>query len=398
MNEHGSPEEQEQLAVWQELRQHSELLREAAALRAELDELAAQKALRETYSPELVRATLTLLDVRAKAVVKFSRPDQLWATSKLIEQATPELIATHKARRFANCSQVFDQCCGLGSDAIAMARHANVTAVDTSAISLQCCRWNAELYEVADHIETLQSTAEEVSVKEAYVHIDPDQRANASGRTRRVEHLQPSLEYLQGVTREAKGGAIKLSPASNFGGKFEDVEIELISLNGECKEATIWFGDLAEQELWRATALPSGETIYGHPLDALAERSALGTYLLDPDPAIVRSGLVDLLCETHDLRRLDDSEEYLTTDALPTTSFVTTFEVLEELPNNERKLNKAVTKYDWGDVEIKSRHLPVDAVSIRKRLSLNGSARGTIFFCRIQGRSRIVLARRVTSE
>jgi len=229
------------------------------------------------------------------------------------------------------------------------------------------------------------------------VHVDPDQRT-AAGRSRRVEQLQPPLEFLVKVTRTARGGAIKLSPAANFGGKFTGVETELISLHGECKEATIWFGECAQPERWRATSLPSGETLSGIPLDALADRSGLGRYLLDPDPAIVRAGLVDQLCEKHQLRRLDEAEEYLTADDLPETDFVTAFEVLAELPNNERRLNKADGQQGWREVEIKSRHLPIDADNIRKRLSLTGDSRGSIIICRVNGRSKIVLARRCASE
>ena len=72
------------------------------------------------------------------------------------------------------------------------------------------------------------------------------------------------------LTKEFRGGAIKTSPASNFGGKFPLAEVELVSLKGECKEATIWFGELAEPGLWRATALPSGESLSGDPLSAVA--------------------------------------------------------------------------------------------------------------------------------
>ena len=41
-------------------------------------------------------------------------------------------------------------------------------------------------------------------------------------------------------------GAIKVGPASDFGKHFAgpEFEVELISLRGECKEATVWFGEL----------------------------------------------------------------------------------------------------------------------------------------------------------
>ena len=43
----------------------------------------------------------------------------------------------------------------------------------------------------------------------------------------------PGLDSLRRMTETFRGGAIKLGPASNFGGKFSDVEIELVSLDGD---------------------------------------------------------------------------------------------------------------------------------------------------------------------
>src|SRR5207253_4549 len=145
----------------------------------------------------------------------------------------------------------------------------------------------------------------------------------------------PGLETLARLMAEFGGGAIKCSPASNFGGKFPRAEVELVSLNGECKEATIWFGELAEPGLWRATALPSGETLAGDPLSAVAPFAPLGRYLIDADPALVRSGLIDLYAVRQGLGRLDDAEEYLTGDTIPNSHFAQSFEVVAQLPNNE---------------------------------------------------------------
>ena len=118
---------------------------------------------------------------------------------------------------------------------------------------------------------------------------------------RRAPQVQPrtavvdqEVRAVDDQARDRAGGAIKLSPASNFGGKFDDVEIELVSLHGECKEATIWFGSLATPGLYRATVLPAGETLAADPLSEFPEQGPLAKYLYDPDPAIVRSGLVDV--------------------------------------------------------------------------------------------------------
>ena len=55
-----------------------------------------------------------------------------------------------------------------------------------------------------------------------------------------------------------------------------DTEIELVSVSGECREATVWFGELKGDAPYRATVLPGGESIAGDPMVHLLAR-ALGS-------------------------------------------------------------------------------------------------------------------------
>lgn len=352
-----------------------------------------QKQLRERFDDDLVRAALTLKDLRRRAAAKFARAAEMWFDRQGLEQATAEVVARYKAQRFSG--DVWDLCCGIGSDARALAEHGAVTAVDLNPATCLRALWNAELAGVGDRVAMECRDVSEINVAGRLVHIDPDRRPNAFGRALRIEDYVPGLEALQTLTTQARGGAIKLSPACNFGGKFPQAEVELISLNGECKEATIWFGELVGTAPFRATALPSGESLSGHPLDTLAERSTLGTWIFDPDPSIVRAGLVDLLAETLGLRRLDDAEEYLTGDRYVSSAFVQAFEVVEALPNQEREIRHALRRSNFGPLEIKCRHIPIAAEELRRRLPRGGEQPGVLLFVREQGKARAVLARRV---
>lgn len=352
-----------------------------------------QKQLRERFDDDLVRAALTLKDLRRRAAAKFARAAEMWFDRQGLEQATAEVVARYKARRFTG--YVWDLCCGIGSDAGAIAAHGHVTAVDRNPAACLRTMWNAELAGVGDRVAIECRDVSELDISGRLVHIDPDRRPNAFGRALRIEDYVPGLEALQTLTTQARGGAIKLSPACNFGGKFPQAEVELISLHGECKEATIWFGELVGTAPFRATALPSGESLSGHPLDTLAERSTLGAWIFDPDPSIVRAGLVDLLAETLGLRRLDDAEEYLTGDRYVSSAFVQAFEVVEALPNQEREIRHALRRSDFGPLEIKCRHIPIAAEELRRRLPRGGEQPGVLLFVREQGKARAVLARRV---
>ena len=117
---------------------------------------------------------------------------------------------------------------------------------------------------------------------------------------------------------QAPAGAIKLSPASDFSKHFagSNVEIELISLRGECKEATVWFGELASCRR-RATRLPENVTWTDRegPTNRLAPVAPPGSFIYDPDPSLIRAGLLDGFACAHDLNRLADGVDYLTARA-----------------------------------------------------------------------------------
>jgi len=355
--------------------------------------LALQKQLRAQFPDDIVRAALTLQELRGLAGDKFSRADRMWFDRVGFEQSTPETVARHKAQRFTG--PVWDYCCGIGSDAIALAGQGDVVSVDLNPAACLRTRWNAEAYDVAARVRVVCADVESLSDRSGLVHIDPDRRAASHRRTLRIEDYRPGLPFLYRLMDEFDGGAIKLGPASNFPGKFADAEVELVSLNGECKEATVWFGRLAGDISHRATVLPTGETLAGNPLDEYAPVELLSQFLYDPDPAVVRAGLIDLLAEQRGFFRLDNGEEYLTSNDLIETPFVRAFEVLAELPNNDRTIRRWFREADIGQVEIKCRHVPIDVEAIRRKLPLTGSQAAVLIYAKIGGKTRAVTCRRV---
>ena len=382
---------------WQALQSVPELLEEVSA--STESELRLQQQLRRRFDAALVRDALQLVDSRRRASVRFTRGEEMWFDSVGLQQATSEAVATHKADRFEGLVQ--DLCCGIGGDALALARRGPVIAVDRDPGRALCCRWNAQIYQAAERLQVLVGDVREVCVKTDLVHVDPDQRVGPGGRrSHRVQDAMPGMDFLEALQKEMAGGAIKLSPAANFLGRFPDCEIELVSLKGECKQAIVWFGDLAtarpqdQRQLFRATVLPDVATLSGHPLTSPLRVEAPGDYLFDPDPAVVRAGLVDVLAEAHGLWRLDESEENLGGSERIETPFARCFQIEAVTPQRIPAIREAARAANLGPLEIKCRHVPIDAEAMRKKLKLDGSEAGVILVVRIDGRTRAVVARR----
>lgn len=370
----------------------------AAIRNATGDSLQVQQTLRSRYDADLVRAALSVHDARQRAAGQLPSADRLWLTRTALEQATAWEVARHRARRFGEGVPVHDLCCGIGVDAAALATRAPVTAWDMQPAMCVRCRWNVDVWSTAHPVTVKCEDVTRLDWTDRILHIDPDRRAGRARPVRRLELYHPPLAWLQHLVQTAAGGSIKLGPAANFLQKFPGCEIELISVRGECREATVWFGGLASDHPFRATVLPSGETLAGDPLAALAPRAdSVGAFLFDPDPAVVRSGLIDRLCEDEALKRLDAEDEYLTGDSLSATPFARPFRVLAEFPNRVQDLRRALRRSTDrpSNYEVKSRRLPVDAAAIARSLPRGDGPPRVVIFARVGGKARIVLAERI---
>lgn len=378
----------------QQLRATPKLLEMASETHG--SEMKLQRRLRAEFPQDLVPAALSLVELRRKAAEKFSLAASMWLDRQGLQQATSEAIARHKAQRFSG--PILDLCCGIGADSIALSAKGDVVAVDRNPAACLRAQWNAQAAGCGDRIQLICAEAEQIPPGDRLVHIDPDRRANRPSRSIRLEDSSPSLQFLQELPSSARGGAMKLSPAANFGGKFPGCETELVSLGGECKEATVWFGELAGPKSWRATVLPQGASLSGNDLEAFAEITTLQQHLYDPDPAVVRAGLVDLAAMELSLSRLDEAEEYLTSNQKIDSPFVRGFEVLEEFPNNDKALRRYFRGSDFGCLEIKCRHIPIQVESLRRKLTLPGNEPGVLIFARVGGKAKAVVCRRIDRQ
>jgi len=384
---------QDPCRLWQELRGTPRLLQRLEEIQA--GELRVQTLLRREFPAELVRLALTLRALRQRAADRFTLAARMWFDRQGLEQATTEIVARHKALRFAGT--VWDLCCGIGGDALALAGRGRVLAADISPLACLFARWNMEAYGVGAAVDVLNSPCEKLDLgRDALLHIDPDRRAQ-SGRAARIEEYVPGPAFLQQMMHRSAGGAIKLGPAANFLGRFPDCEVELVSLHGECKEATVWYKALAGNAPYRATVLPAGETIAGHPLEAAAALSAPRQFICEPDPAVVRAGLVDHAAAQLGLARLDQDEEYLTGDAPPGSRLVRAFELVAQLPYSLHALRRYFRQSPFGQVEIKCRRIRCDVERMRRQLPLPGDQPAVVILARAAGKAQALVCRRHNS-
>src|SRR5690606_26930171 len=114
--------------------------------------------------------------------------------------------------------------------------------------------------------------------------------------------------------------AVKCAPGLDFDSLGWAGEIEVVSLDGGVREACLYSLGLAEHGVTRrATVLRSdgdGFDVTDAMDDDIPEAEP-GEWIVDPDGAVVRAGLVRHYAAAHGLWQLDPRIAYLTGDTLP---------------------------------------------------------------------------------
>jgi hypothetical protein len=351
--------------------------------------------LSKQHPPGLARAALQTAVLRRRARAKFSRADAMFFTREALEQATSERVALHRAQRFVGLGRVADLCCGIGGDAAALAGRGPVLAVDRDPLRLAMAGLNLAAHGLGDRAELVAGDVLAVDLpRVGGVFADPDRRVGGR-RQLGVNACAPPLEALRSRVPANTPLAVKLAPGvswaelARYGG-----EAEFVSLGGELKECVLWLGPWGGPAR-RATVLPSGLTLAAHAPAAVQPSRAPGAYLYDPDPAVVRAGLVSDLAVLLGARPLDADIAYLTADAAVATPLARCFAVEAALPFHLRRLQECLRQRNVGRVSVSRRGSPVEPDALLRKLKLAGDETRGVVLTRVAGRPYALLTRPV---
>ena len=351
---------------------------------------------RSRYAPHDAALIETVRN-RRRAASKLRDPAELLLTDDSVQQATASVVAAHRAAEIAArfpASVVHDMTCSIGAELRELVRVNGITGVigsDLDRVRLAMARHNvpdATLL-VADAL-TPTSTAD-------VLLADPARRSDA-GRIFRLDQLTPPLLELL-ATYAGRVLIVKCAPGldhqllrNRFG---FDGEVQVTSLDGGVREACLWSGPGIETRR-RATVLrtrPDGTVsqfeITDHEDDDVPAGEA-GEWIVDPDGAVVRAGLVRHYAHRFGLWQLDPQIAYLTGDSVPAGA--RGFRVIEQVGVTEKVLRKALAAHGCGPLEILVRGLDVDPDQLRKKLKPKGARplsvvltrigrKGTAFIC-----------------
>ena len=340
--------------------------------------------LRAEYPAELVRDALAQHQLRMRAEPKFSRAGDMFFTRAGLEQASAEVVARHRARRYLDAGRVADLCCGIGGDLVALAASHRVVAVDHDPLHLRMARANAEAYGVAGRVTTMLADARDAGLTGVQaVFIDPARRTGQ--RRLRAGDSQPPLGWCLRLADRVGRVGIKAAPGLPHEVVPPGWELEFVSVGRELKEAVAWSPAQATAAR-RATILPAGDTLVQATEGEPADVRPPGEFLLDPNPAVTRAGLVRELARMLGAWQIDEQIAFLSADSAPRTPFARVLRVIDSAPWQQKRLPARLRALDIGAVDIRRRGLAGDVERLHRQLRLSGSRRATLVMTRVNDR------------
>ena len=388
------------------------------------DPLAISRVLRRLLPPELAREAAELFELRRRAVGKFPNPGAGLFTRKGLEQATRAPIARARAERIArlappsaaapgtsgaSAALCHDATCGLGADAIALAAAGlRVVASDLDLRTAVCARANLA---AAGHPQwALVADALQAPLSASILLVDPDRR-NTGRRSLEPESWSPTLTETLRLAARYEGACIKLAPSIEAADLHAALPpdlpytLEWISHSRELCEVALWTGclagvpsvDVGIHEVLALEVGPQATTgrISGRPVEvvSLPPSGVSGiSWLCDPDPAVIRSGLLGLLSLELGLAPIAPRLAWLGGREQPDSPLLRSWRVLDQTSADPKRVRAMLARHDIGPVRVMKRGHPDRPEALERRFRGRGSRRGLVAVARLeQGHAAFLL-------
>ncbi|MCC6805607.1 MAG: methyltransferase domain-containing protein [Anaerolineae bacterium] len=355
-------------------------------------------ALRRDFGASQAGAALELARLRKKAVAKFGDDAaKLYFTRDALEQASDPLVRRYRTGDVFSGQHIVDACCGIGADSIAFGQAGgSVTGLDIDPMRVAMARLNAQALGVTARFEVADVRN---GVPDAdLIFFDPGRRDENGKRIFDVERYQPPLKTIRGW--RAPRIIVKLSPGVDLAQVEpyieDDGHVVFVSVAGDLKEALLIRGD---NPAGAAVLLTADAThIRGAHAAVTGLSSEPRNWLVEPDPAIIRAGLVEDLALELGGALLDPEIAYITTDIPPDTPWARAWRILDWMPFNLKKLRAYLREQDVGRVTVKKRGTAVTPEELIRKLKLNGSGSRTIVLTRCRGEHVMLVCEDLTVE
>ena len=346
------------------------------------------------------RAVMELLQARQTLAPKLAGPAADWmADSDSAQQATPFAVSQVRAGRIAaaGASLVHDVTCSIGTEAPAVtAAGMDWLGTDLDYSRLLMARenvggggaaagraWVAQADALAPVTTPASSPGPRIracsgtgSRPGRVIVADPARRADGRRITDPAKLIPPLPDLIAAYPGAAM--AIKCAPGIDYADWHGLVSV--VSVNGGVKEACLYTPDLADPGHTReAVVIRESFTERVEDCGDGVDVDKPKSFIVEPDGAVIRAGLVQQWAARHELAMLDPHIAFLTGERVP--DGYSGFPFIEAVPL--KKLRPALHAHGAGSLEILVRGVDVDPDQLRGKLKLKGDRPMAVAIARI---------------
>jgi hypothetical protein len=215
--------------------------------------------------------------------------------------------------------------------------------------------------------------------------LDPARRAGGR-RQLDPDRWSPPWSTVAALLHAVPVSVSKVAPGLDHDRVPVGIEAEWVSVGGSIVEALLW--GRAPSATWRRATLVSSDRV--HEVTAAedpgpAPVAAVRGWLHEPDPALIRSGLLSLVAAGLGATLIDPTIAYLTSDAPADSPWVSSYRVTEALPFHLKKLKALLRARGIGRVVVKKRGSPIEPEILARQLRGAGSGSAVVVVTRVAG-------------
>ena len=370
------------------------LSRASALLADRTDAVSALTRLRAEVGTDLAGPAWGIARQREKARPAFGADaGRLLFTGDTLEQAGRPLLADRRAARLLadGADSVADLGCAAGTDTIALARAgARVVAVDRDPVARELTRLNTTALGLtgvevldADVVDLVSAAAGgEVAGCRAAV-LDPARRTGGR-RQLDPDRWSPPWSTVTALLDRVDASVVKVAPGLDHDRVPAGIEAEWVSVSGSIVEALLWGRGVSRT--WRRATLVRDGAGLELTADEDPGQATVGPvrgWLHEPDPALIRSGLMSLVAADLGATLVDPTIAYLTSDGPADSPWVSSYRVAEVLPFNLKKLKALLRARGVGRVVVKKRGSPIEPEMLARQLRGPGSESAVVVVTRV---------------
>lgn len=338
------------------------------------------------HDPALIAIALTQAKLRKRAEAKFGEfAQRMFFTEDALEQASRLQVAALHANRFkqANITQIADLGCGIGAESLAFASlDLKVSAYEIDEVTSAIAAYNLAIFENVE-VNNEDVTKLDLTKQEA-LFFDPARR-NSKARLFNPQDFAPNFNWVIEQAKQKPSG-IKLGPGHPHNQIPEEAEAQWVSVEGDLVELSLWFNETKRPEVKRSALLITKDAkheLKTNEKEEPAPTGELGQYIYEPDNAVIRSHLINLLAEQTNTHTIDPNIAYLSSNEKQDSPWLKSYKVIKELPFDRKQLKAHIKQNEIGTLEIKKRGADITPEALRKELSPKGPNKATIIITRI---------------